>query len=45
MRHRQHTSVVAAVLLTAMTMGVPSTGWSKGDRSAQGPKQDVGVAR
>lgn len=45
MRHRQHASVVAAVLLTAMTMGIPSMGWSKGDRSAQGTKQDSGVAR
>jgi membrane fusion protein, multidrug efflux system len=45
MRHRRHTSAVAAVLLTAMAMGVPSTGWSKGDRPAQGTKQESGVAR
>ena len=45
MRHRWHVSAVGAVLLTATAMSVPATGWSKGDRPAQGTKQESGVAR
>jgi membrane fusion protein, multidrug efflux system len=45
MRHRWHTSSITAVLLTVAAMAVPATGWSKGDRSVQGTKQESGVAR
>ncbi|MFO0701128.1 MAG: efflux RND transporter periplasmic adaptor subunit [Nitrospira sp.] len=45
MRHRWHTSAVAAVLLAATTIGIPATSWSKGDRPVQGRKLEAGVAR
>lgn len=45
MQHRWHASAVAAGLLIVMAMGVPATGWSKGDRPIQGIKQESGVAR
>ncbi|HMS83312.1 MAG TPA: efflux RND transporter periplasmic adaptor subunit [Nitrospira sp.] len=45
MRHRWHSSTVAALLLTATAMGVPATGWSKGDRLIQQGAKEPGVAR
>jgi len=45
MRCQRPASVRATILLTAMAMGIPSTGWSKGDQPIQGIKQESGVAR
>ncbi len=45
MRCQRPASVRATILLTAMAMGIPSTGWSKGDQPIQGIKQEAGVAR
>ncbi len=45
MRCQRPASVRATIFLTAMAMGIPSTGWSKGDQPIQGIKQESGVAR
>ncbi|HBR50777.1 MAG TPA: hypothetical protein DEA71_11895 [Nitrospira sp.] len=45
MRRQRPASVGATILMTVMAMGIPSTGWSKGDRPIQEIKQESGVAR
>ncbi len=44
MRHQWRSSVIVPVFLAAV-VGVPSTGWPKGEQTAQITRLDHGVAR